>query len=193
MKHLLLLSLLLWSVSAFADVHVRGYTRSNGTYVAPHWRSSPNSSTLDNWSSQGNVNPYTAKIGSRSVQHWVSQAHQTENGASINSLPPLIEPVIPKTPQWAKKSKRLEILTFDDQRICNGCYVDVFGGYITKVFKPKEGYWPLKPMQHIDRKYISGEHLFDVPNKVSPITDGLIPVSSPVNYQQGAMSPNLPD
>lgn len=50
------------------DVHVRGYFRSDGTYVAPHWRSAPNSTTRDNWSTKGNVNPYTGKPGTRNPQ-----------------------------------------------------------------------------------------------------------------------------
>jgi hypothetical protein len=32
------------------DVYVKGYTRKDGTYVAPHVRSSPNSTVLDNYS-----------------------------------------------------------------------------------------------------------------------------------------------
>ncbi len=51
--------------SAIAQVHVRGYTRRDGTYVAPHYRSSPNSSTLDNYSTRGNVNPYTGQVGTK--------------------------------------------------------------------------------------------------------------------------------
>lgn len=46
-----------------ADVHVRGYYRSNGTYVQPHNRSSPNGTVLDNYSTKGNINPYTGKEG----------------------------------------------------------------------------------------------------------------------------------
>lgn len=52
---------------AAAQVHVHGYTRSNGTYVAPHVRSSPNGSAADNWSAKGNVNPYTGDEGTKSV------------------------------------------------------------------------------------------------------------------------------
>lgn len=37
--------------AASAQVAVRGYTRSDGTYVAPHVRSSPNGSTADNYGS----------------------------------------------------------------------------------------------------------------------------------------------
>lgn len=40
------------ATSASAQVHVRGYTRSDGTYVAPHTRSSPDSSVYNNRSYQ---------------------------------------------------------------------------------------------------------------------------------------------
>lgn len=33
-----------------SDVSVKGYYRSNGTYVKPHFRSAPNNSILDNYS-----------------------------------------------------------------------------------------------------------------------------------------------
>lgn len=51
---------------SFADAatRVKGYYRkSTGTYVQPHYRSSPNSSRWDNWSTKGNTNPYTGKSG----------------------------------------------------------------------------------------------------------------------------------
>lgn len=47
------------------SVSTRGYTRSNGTYVQPHYRTAPNSTRSDNWSTRGNVNPYTGKAGTR--------------------------------------------------------------------------------------------------------------------------------
>lgn len=45
---------------------VSGYTRSNGTYVAPSHATNPNGSKSDNWSSRGNVNPYTGQAGTKS-------------------------------------------------------------------------------------------------------------------------------
>jgi hypothetical protein len=45
------------------DVRVRGYTRNDGTYA--HYRSSPDSNTWNNYSTKGNVNPYTGKEGTR--------------------------------------------------------------------------------------------------------------------------------
>jgi hypothetical protein len=50
------------------DHYVRGYTRSNGTYVAPHYQSNPNSSVYDNYSEYGNVNPHNGKMGHK--HHW---------------------------------------------------------------------------------------------------------------------------
>ena len=46
-----------------ASVYVRGHFRSNGTYVQPHYRSSPDGIRFNNWSCCGNINPYTGKRG----------------------------------------------------------------------------------------------------------------------------------
>ena len=69
MRRLLSLAMLLVllgvAVPAFADdTYVRGHTRKDGTYVQPHFRSAPDGN-LNNWSTQGNVNPYTGKEGTR--------------------------------------------------------------------------------------------------------------------------------
>jgi hypothetical protein len=54
------------------DVRVRGYTRSDGTYVQPHMRSTPDGNRYNNWSTQGNVNPYTGQMGTRSPDSFSS-------------------------------------------------------------------------------------------------------------------------
>lgn len=46
--------------------HVNGYYRSNGSYVSPHYRSGRDGYHNNNWSVQGNVNPYTGKPGTKS-------------------------------------------------------------------------------------------------------------------------------
>jgi len=51
--------------SAYAQVYVRGHYRSNGSYVQPHYRSSPDSSFYNNWSTYPNINPYTGRMGTR--------------------------------------------------------------------------------------------------------------------------------
>jgi hypothetical protein len=45
--------------------HVSGHVTKNGTYVAPHQATNPNNTKTDNWSSKGNVNPYTGKDGTK--------------------------------------------------------------------------------------------------------------------------------
>ena len=44
---------------------VRGHVTSKGTYVAPHRATNPNSTRMDNWSTKGNVNPYTGRTGTK--------------------------------------------------------------------------------------------------------------------------------
>ena len=53
--------------SVAKDVYVKGYDKKDGTYVAPHYRSSPNSTVNDNWSTYGNINPHTGEVGSKRV------------------------------------------------------------------------------------------------------------------------------
>jgi hypothetical protein len=83
MKKLLITAIL--SVFAFSswanDVYVNGYTKSNGSYVEGHYRSAPDSSTSNNWSSQGNTNPYTGEIGTKSYDSNSNDYY----GKSINS------------------------------------------------------------------------------------------------------------
>lgn len=48
------------------NTYVRGYVKpSTGTYVAPHVRTAPNRTKVDNWTSRPNVNPYTGKPGTK--------------------------------------------------------------------------------------------------------------------------------
>ncbi len=61
----LLFGLLLPLSEGIAQVYVQGYYRSDGTYVAPHWRSSPDGSYNNNWSVSPNVNPFTGRRGTR--------------------------------------------------------------------------------------------------------------------------------
>lgn len=61
----LLISTVVVASPAQAQVYVDGYYRSNGTYVQPHCRSNPNGQSLDNWSTRGNINPYTGSRGTR--------------------------------------------------------------------------------------------------------------------------------
>lgn len=45
---------------------VKGYTKKDGTHVAPHQQTNPNSTSRDNYGTRGNYNPSTGKTGTRS-------------------------------------------------------------------------------------------------------------------------------
>lgn len=53
------------SGAALAQQQVDGYVRKDGVYVPPHYRSQPDNTRTNNWTSQGNTNPYTGQAGSR--------------------------------------------------------------------------------------------------------------------------------
>lgn len=46
-----------------AETQVDGYIKRDGTYVAPHYRTTPDASRSNNWSSQPNINPHTGQQG----------------------------------------------------------------------------------------------------------------------------------
>lgn len=104
-KVLFLIALVLafvFSVSvAFAgDVYVRGYYRKDGTYVQPHYRSAPDGNASNNWSTRGNVNPYTGQPGTRDPSPSFSDrdsgirgSYNTPYGSSpFNSNPSGLDP-----------------------------------------------------------------------------------------------------
>jgi len=70
MKTIVILSaILLTTAVSYADEYVQGYMKKDGTFVQPHYRSSPDSSYNNNYSTSGNTNPYTGQKGSES-QTW---------------------------------------------------------------------------------------------------------------------------
>lgn len=67
---------------ASADQYVQGHVRKDGTYVQGYHRSSPDSSTLNNYSTQGNYNPYTGKQGTESAYSTPSYGSSSSSSSS---------------------------------------------------------------------------------------------------------------
>lgn len=61
--YFLFLFLLLAVIANSQDVFVSGYLRRDGLYIQPHYRTNPNGTLFDNYSTKGNINPYTGKPG----------------------------------------------------------------------------------------------------------------------------------
>ncbi|WOH68665.1 hypothetical protein [Bradyrhizobium sp. BWA-3-5] len=45
------------------------YVNSQGTYVGSSHATNPNSTQMDNYSTRGNVNPYTGAVGTRTPRY----------------------------------------------------------------------------------------------------------------------------
>lgn len=65
--HFLATAVLILMISASdAQTRVRGYVRKDGIYVVPHYRSTADNRFWNNWSTSGNINPYTGRLGTKS-------------------------------------------------------------------------------------------------------------------------------
>lgn len=80
-KKILLLGALLSIATSLSAEYVSGYTKSNGTYVSGYNRSSANYTKSDNYSTKGNVNPYTGEAGTKSYNNYNNSGY----GSSLNS------------------------------------------------------------------------------------------------------------
>ena len=49
--------------------YVQPHVTQQGTYVQPHYQTNPNNTQMDNYSTRGNVNPYTGQIGTRTPRY----------------------------------------------------------------------------------------------------------------------------
>jgi hypothetical protein len=63
MKNLVVLLALIATAAIARDVYVHQYVRSDGTFVQGHYRTAPDGKPFNNYSTQGNVNPYTGQTG----------------------------------------------------------------------------------------------------------------------------------
>jgi|LakMenEpi03Aug12_release.lakeMendotaPanAssembly.Ray.scaffolds.fasta_scaffold1728646_1 major membrane immunogen (membrane-anchored lipoprotein) len=68
-KSILTFVMALIGVIAYSQnvTYVNGYFKSNGTFVQGHYRTEANTTVTDNWSTIGNINPYTGEIGTKVI------------------------------------------------------------------------------------------------------------------------------
>jgi len=62
--------------------HVNGYFKKDGTYVAPHYRTAPDSNPYNNYSTPGNLNPNSGTITGGSLPNYVDNSHSSPNSGS---------------------------------------------------------------------------------------------------------------
>jgi hypothetical protein len=84
-KLLLIIAFLFTTAVTFAQVSVKGYYRSNGTYVQPYQRTAPNTTRNDNYSTVGNTNPYTGEAGTKSRDSYSTNSSNSTNTTSYST------------------------------------------------------------------------------------------------------------
>lgn len=82
MKKVAFFILLFASINMFADEYVNGYYKSNGTYVDSYMKSSPNNTKSDNFSTYGNVNPYTGQAGTKTYSDYNNYGHNKSSNSN---------------------------------------------------------------------------------------------------------------
>jgi hypothetical protein len=94
MKKLAILAAALLAASAWAQsVYVAPHVRSDGTFVQGHVRSAPDHSRLNNYSTQGNYNPYTGQAGT-------VNPYQPPSGSMYQPQPLPQLPQLPRLPRY---------------------------------------------------------------------------------------------
>lgn len=68
--------------TAHASVYVHGYTKKNGTYVAPYYRSNPDGNPYNNYSFPGNTNPYTGKTATGNPDTYLANYYKNSSGSA---------------------------------------------------------------------------------------------------------------
>lgn len=90
--------------AVFADTYTRGYVRQDGTYVQGHYSTNPNSTRADNYSTQGNVNPYTGKSGT--VSPYLAPGGLTQPPRAPSYGTPQQAPLTQPDPYGLRNSRR---------------------------------------------------------------------------------------
>lgn len=188
-KFILLLLSLFLSVCAIAQVHVRGYTKANGTYVAPYTRSSPDGNPYNNYSYPGNTNPYTGKVATGNPDTYLnnyynkSSSSTTAPSTSTTSLKyKVYEPSYIKSGSYLRSFYKAETFTVYD---VYDSY-DNYSGYLT-LYNDKTA-----KLYNKDKQLIYAYSNFNYPLTPVDNTSSLTTQPSQTNYPNYATNTNTP-
>jgi hypothetical protein len=87
--HTLLLALVLAAMPpvSYAQIHYGGYTNQYGTYVQPHYQRAPDTNRFNNYSSRGNINPYSGQPGAVNPYNQPYSIQSSQNYQNLQSIP----------------------------------------------------------------------------------------------------------
>jgi len=52
-----------YDINGTPYIYIDSYTRKDGTFIKGYYRSLPDKNKLNNWSTKGNINPFSGKKG----------------------------------------------------------------------------------------------------------------------------------
>ena len=67
-----------------SEVKVDSYVKTDGTVVKEHWRTAPDNSFNNNWSTKGNMNPHTGEWGTKTSKSTFSTNRNFNSSPSFN-------------------------------------------------------------------------------------------------------------
>ena len=153
-KFLILFLLATFSFSSFSqnksssDVYVKSYTRSNGTVVKGYYRTAPNSTNRDNFSTRGNVNPYTGQAGYVKPDKKANTSTYSYSSSSNSSQINNSKTATFKNGKWIIPSASEKNSFQDGTMYCNGCQG---GGSVSNVQdQQSRGVTELKKLSKIE-------------------------------------------
>lgn len=115
-------------------VYVAPYVRSNGTVVSGHYKTSPNSTNRDNFSTKPNVNPYTGKPGyiepDTKLINQILGDYNPNNSFNTNGE---INPIKIDNSNSLSDFKDIKISNFDYGKSNISSYYDAYPTYAAKL------------------------------------------------------------
>ena len=80
-KIILTLSIAIIALTAFSQTTTTtsGYYKTNGTYVAPAVKTTPDRTNTNNFSTTGNTNPYTGTTGTKAADYTPAASNYGQN------------------------------------------------------------------------------------------------------------------
>lgn len=91
--------------------YVKSYYKKDGTFVSGHYKTMPNNTMLDNFSTKGNINPYTGKLGSIIPENYSRSSNYIETSKyqekTIDAMNILSKDFGSIYPNWKQQNKTI--------------------------------------------------------------------------------------
>lgn len=151
-------------ISFAQDVWVEGYTRNNDTYVDGHYRTSPDNTANNNYSTLGNINPHTGEWGTKPRES--SYYYDVNYMGSTNPLASITPAPVSKIESDYYQSEATHIETTSSNR--DTSYQSGYSQNYKDYLYEKEHPQPLKDFEDDKVKFVDNSTPVQTPTPVEP-------------------------